>query len=199
MTRKTLKPEPRTEIAAAIFAGALAVLALTQIPARAPEAVSAPDVSMPAAPTVVPAAVAVANLPEPLRSASYYPEHLAALQSLSGFQPMADAGDKSAPHVTLGPGGKPVFEPKAQRRLDAPAKTASAPQPGPLAQATQPAVTPPQPVAESPVRIFGMPLPGPAELGAQMNAQAANLRDTAGRWGAAASGLGAKVADLWRH
>jgi hypothetical protein len=68
-----------------------------------------------------------------------------------------------------------------------------------LAQPTQTAVAPPPTVAEGSVRIFGMPLPGPAELGAQMNAQAANLRDTAGRWGAAASGLGRKVADLWRH
>jgi hypothetical protein len=195
MTRRTLKPEPRTEIAAAIFAGALALFAFTQIPARTPDTV-APL----AAPTVVPVAVAVASAPEPLRSASYYPEHLAALQSLSGFQPRADAGDKSAPRTGLGPGGKAVFEPKAPRRADASAKPAAAPQSGPLAQAATPtAAPPPQPAAESPVRIFGMPLPGPSELGAQMNAQAANWRDTAGRWGAAASGLGQKVADLWRR
>lgn len=197
MIRTTLKPEPRTEIAAAIFAGALALFAFTQIPARAPETVSAP------APTpAAPVAAAVESAPEPLRSASYYPEHLAALQSLSGFQPRADAGDRAAgSRVNLGPGGKPLFEPKTARRADAAAKTAAAA--GPLAQTAQPAIAPQQPPAESPVRVFGMPLPGslpsPAELGAQMSAQAANLRDTAGRWGAAASGLGQKVADLWRQ
>jgi hypothetical protein len=196
MTRTTFKPEPRTEIAAAIFAGALALFAFTQIPARAPETALAPAPA-PAAPV----AAAVESASEPLRSASFYPEHLAALQSLSGFQPMADAGEKTAAsRASLGPGGKTVFDPKAPRRADAPAKTAAVPQPGPLAQSGQPVDTP---VAETPARIFGMPLPGPlpgpAELATHMTAQAANLRDAAGRWSAAASGLGQKVADLWRQ
>ena len=54
---------------------------------------------------------------------------------------------------------------------------------------------PPSP-AESPAKIFGMTLP--VDVGAQVNAQVVNLREVAGRWGAAASGLGEKAASLWR-
>jgi hypothetical protein len=172
---KPRAPKPRAEIAAALFAGALTLFALADMPARAPAAVA------------VPAAVATEPTPAPLRSASYYPEHLAALQSLSGFHPMADEGEKPpVSHSALVALTKPApFDPKAPRRVEA--KTIIAVPPA-AAQAAQ--QSPPAPA--EPIKVFGLPLP---DVGAQVNAQVTNLRDVAGRWGAAAS---EKVTTLWR-
>jgi hypothetical protein len=173
--KKPRAPKPRAEIAAALFAGALTLFALADMPARAPAPIA----------VVVPAAVVVEQTPAPLRSASYYPEHLAALQSLSGFRPMADEGEKPPEsHVALVALAKPAsFDPKAPRRAEA--KTIIAAPPA-AAQAAQ------QPGPAEPIKVFGLPLP---DVGAQVNAQVTNLRDVAGRWGAAAS---EKAATLWR-
>jgi hypothetical protein len=173
--RATRAPKPRAEIAAAVFAGALTLFALADAPAHAPAPAAA----------VIPAERA----PAPLRSASYYPEHLAALQSLSGFQPMADAGEKPAePPVALVAPAKPApFDPKAPRRAEA--KTiVAAPPPGAPGQMAQQAPAP----AQGPLKVFGLPLP---DVGARVNAQVTGFRDAAGRWGAAA---GEKVTSLWR-
>ncbi len=172
---KTRVPKPRAEIAAALLAGVLTLFALADIPARAPA---------PAA-----AAIPAEQAPAPLRSASYYPEHLAALQSLNGFQPMADAGEKPAePPVALVAPSKPApFDPKGPRRAEAKTVVAApaAGAPGPMAQQSPAA-------AQGPLKVFGLPLP---DVGAQMNAQVSGLRDAAGRWGAAA---GEKVTAFWR-
>ncbi len=167
-SRKTGVSKPRAEIAAAISAAALTLFALAEMPARAPAPAAAVPLPVPADPA-----------PEPLRSASYYPEHLAALQSLSGFQPMADEGEKPAVlPVALAAPAKPalldpkkLLDPKAPRR--APAPPAGAP-----GQATQQSPAP----AEGPVKVFGLILP---DVGAQVNTQVTNLRDAAGRWSAA--------------
>jgi hypothetical protein len=132
---------------------------------------------------------------------SYYPEQLAALQSLSQFQPIADAGRKPEPvalavavtskgvGLNAAPGVRPV------RRPDSPVKLA------PVAALIAPAAAAPTPVPESP-KIFGLPLAGAAEIGGRV----AGLRDTAANWGQAAVGmggqaaanLGGKIASLWR-
>ena len=158
------------EIAAALFAGVLTLFALADMPARTP----------------APAAVAVPaeQAPAPLHSASYYPEHLAALQSLSGFKPMADEGEKPpVSNVALVALAKPApFDPKAPRRAET--KTiVAAPHASAPGQAAQ---KPPAPA--EPIKVFGLPLP--VDVGAQLNAQVANLRDVAGRWGAAAANFG---------
>ena len=120
-------PKPRAEIAAALFAGALTLFALADMPARAPASAVVSSVVLPAE-----------QAPAPLRSASYYPEHLAALQSLSGFQPMADEGEKPPvsrmPLVAL---AKPApFDPRAPRRAETKSIVAAAPAaaPGQAAQ-----------------------------------------------------------------
>jgi hypothetical protein len=174
---KPRAPKPRAEIAAALFAGALTLFALADMPARAP----AP---------AVPTAVAAERTPAPLRSASYYPEHLAVLQSLSGFHPMADEGEKPpASPIALVALTKPApFDPKTPRRAEAKTIVAKPPAAAPGQAAQKPQPTP----AEGPIKVFGLSLP--TDVGAQVT----NLRDVAGRWGAAASGLGEKAATLWR-
>jgi hypothetical protein len=171
-SQKTGAPKPRAEIAAALLAAALTLFALADMPARPP------------APAVVPVSVAAEPAPAPLRSASYYPEHLAALQSLSGFQPMADEGEKPAVSpVALAPAKpapfdpKTLLDPKTPRRAEAKTIVATPPAGAPR-QAAQQSPAP----AGGPVKVFGLNLP---DVGAQVNAQVANLRDAAGRWGAA--------------
>jgi hypothetical protein len=115
---------------------------------------------------------------------------LAALQSLSGFKPIADAGVKpEAPPVALavksaGLDARPV------RRPDSPVK---------LAAAAPPKAPAPAPEAQ---KASGAPLAGAEEIGSRL----AGLRDTAANWGqaalgmggAAAASLGGKIASLWR-
>ncbi len=164
----------------AVFAGALTLFALADMPARAP------------APAAVPSAVPAPaeQAPARLRSASYYPEDLAALQSLRGFQPMANEGEKPAVVALVAPGKPAPFDPKAPRRAEA--KTNVAPPPaGAPGQAAQ--QSPPAPAAE-PFKVFGLSLP--VDVGAQVNAQVTNMRDVAGRWGARL-GL-AKATTFWR-
>jgi hypothetical protein len=167
------------EIAAALFAGALTLFALADMPARAPAPVA----------IAIPTAVAAETTPAPLRSASYYPEHLAALQSLSGFHPMAEGEKLPASPIALVALTKPApFDPKTPRRAEAKTIVAKPPAAAPGQAAQKPQPTP----AEGPIKVFGLSLP--TDVGAQVT----NLRDVAGRWGAAASGLGEKAATLWR-
>jgi hypothetical protein len=169
--------KPRAEIAAAVFAGALTLFALADMPARAPAPVAVPVAAN--APAPAPAEQAPARL----RSASYYPEDLAALQSLRGFQPMANEGEKPAAIALVAPGKAALFDPKGPRRAET--KTSVAlPTAAPPGQAAQ--QSPPAPTAE-PFKVFGLSLP--VDVGAQVNAQVINMRDVAGRWGAAASTL----------
>ena len=79
----------RATVAGAVCVGA--VFALAGLPgfrpAPEPEKTAAPRIEIRAAPTA-------------LTVQSYYPEQLAALQSLSGFKPIADAGVKTT--LTVG-------------------------------------------------------------------------------------------------
>jgi hypothetical protein len=141
---------------------------------------------------------------------SYYPEQLAALQSLSQFQPIADAGHKPEPQpvalavvvTSKSAGLNAAPEIRPVRRPDSPVKlapVAALTAPVPAKAATTPAAV--APAAESP-KIFGVPLAGAAEIGGRV----AGLRDTAANWGQAAVGmggqaaasLGGKIASLWR-
>lgn len=183
----------RAEIAAAIFAGGLALFALPRAPV-------APQTPAPAA--VQAASPAKTPAPGGARSGSYYPEHLAALQSLDRFHPIADEGVK--PLAVAAPAGpfKPA-EARPARRADA----ATKPQPAPpqralLQTATAAPVAEPQPAAP-PARLWGVAVPGPAEIGAHVAANVVTnvvtWRDAASGWTAlTAATLGGKVAELWR-
>ena len=130
--------------------------------------------------------------PAPLHSASYYPEHLAALQSLRGFQPMANEGEKPAVS-SVGRAGKTgaIRSQSAAPRGDE--DHCRGPPAGAAGQAAQ--QSPPAPAAE-PFKVFGLSLP--VDVGAQVNAQVINMRDVAGRWGAAAWGAREKATTFWR-
>ena len=171
-------PKPRAEIAAALFAGTLTLFALADMPTRAPTPAPAPAHAV---------AVPTEQAPARLRSASYYPEDLAALQSLRGFQPMANEGEKpvAAPVALVAPGRAAPFDPKAPHRAETKTVVALPPAaPGQAAQHSPPAA------AAEPFKVFGLSLP--VDVGAQLNAQVINMRDVAGRWGAAAWGAGKK-------
>ncbi len=149
------------------------------MPARAPA---------PAAVVVpVPAPAPAEQAPARLRSASYYPEDLAALQSLRGFQPMANEGEKPAEvarRSRCSGKSRRLSIPKAPRRPEA--KTTVAP-PTASSAAASGATIAAGAHCRSPFKVFGLSLP--VDVGAQVNAQVTNMRDVAGRWGAAASTL----------
>jgi hypothetical protein len=180
-------PPRRVGIAGALGAGALAMLALD---------VGLELQTAPAAP-VAAAVTATAHVqPSNLRTVSYYPEQLAALTSLSTFQPVADAGvaeDSFAdgamkpPAQTMAPG-----EVKPLRHAETAAKSAPAasalPETG--ADAKTGAAQAAAPPLDRSVKLFGVTAPG-ADL-------VASLNDHAARWGAAVWGLGGKVSGMWR-
>ncbi len=119
--------------------------------------------------------------PAALRSYAYYPEQLAALQSLGQFQPIADAGQKTAV--------SPVAEDgKRARRTEPTAKlVAATAAPASLvstALVRGSSVAAAPPARENPVKILGLPLPG--------------LSDAAARWREAATDLGGRIASFWR-
>ncbi len=172
-----LSPAARLGIAGA-FSGLLALLAFGPLTA----AKKAPELATVAAPA--PRAIAE-DSSAPLRTYAYYPEQLAALQSLSQFQPFADAGERpvtqAAPLARLG-----AVETKAARRAEPGAKTAMA--------ATAPQTTASAPESKNATKFFGMPLPDASDLGGRV----AGLRETAARWGETAAGWGGNIAKLWR-
>jgi hypothetical protein len=124
----------------------------------------------------------------------YYPEQLAALQSLGQFQPIADAGNKPTPQAVAVVAAPKAVDPEARpvRRLDQPSKFAVAPVAAPAA----PAVTAPAPES---AKIFGLPLPAASlPYAAEIGGHFAALRDTAAHWGETAAGLSGSIASLWR-
>jgi hypothetical protein len=175
----------RAAVAGAVCVGA--VFALAGLPgfrpALEPEGQAAtPRIEIRAAPSAA------------LTVQSYYPEQLAALQSLNAFKPIADAGVKpEAPPVALAvavAAKSAGLEVRPVRRPDSPVK---------LAAAAPPKAPAPAPEAQKPI---GAPLAGAEEIGGRL----AGLRDTAANWGqaalgmggAAAASLGGKIASLWR-
>ncbi len=153
------------------IAGAACGLAVLLAPGFAPQAEKPPAAA---------SRVAMQEAPAALRSYAYYPEQLAALQSLGQFQPIADAGQKAAPQaVTLAVAVRPAAG-ESKRRAEPAAKlVAVTTVPTPLAPA-------PPPAPENKVKIFGLPLPG-----------APNLPGAAELGGHVAD-LGGKIANFWR-
>ena len=180
-------PATRLKIAGA-FACVLALPALGSLTAVEKTALSVPALApAPRVATESPAA--------PLRSYAYYPEQLAALQSLSVFQPTAEAGAGPAQTVTLAApntvvakslGGetKPAAgDAKIPRRIEPNAKLAStAPAPSAVAQ------------IKTEAKLFGLALPDGLDVGGRV----AGLRDMAAHWGEAAIGWGGGLTRLWR-
>jgi hypothetical protein len=178
----------RAETGAALLAGAVALFALSRAPAPvAPVQPSSPQT-----------AAALTPLRAQNHSASYYPEHLAAMQSLGHFQPIADEGVRPTPLPANAPTKAAALDQKPPRRAETLAKTAAV---APLAPSVSaPAADAPAQLENEPMKIFGMALPGavPAPL-AQIGGHAAALRDAAANWTAAtAAGVSEKAAALWR-
>ena len=166
-TKSILSLSPTARVRIAGTASGLAVLlALGQAPqaekATEAEKATKAEKSLSAAPRV---AVQAA-----LRSYAYYPEQLAALQSLGQFQPIADSGQKPAPQaLALAVAVRPAAgETKPGRRAEPTAKLAAA---------------------------TAIPAPAP---GSSSFPGVDGLRDAATRWSEAAAGLGGKIASLWR-
>jgi len=155
---------------------ALAALALLALDAGLDAGPSAAVAAASAPATIESAAAAVAPGP---RNLTYYPEQLAALASLSSFQPTADF----EPTGSIAP-QDPAVAPEPVHRPDLkPASNALA---APTAETESPAA--------KPLRILGLAVPGSAEVGERM----ASLRDGAARWSEGFSALGGKIAALWR-
>jgi hypothetical protein len=187
-SQRMSRPEVKIAMLSAgiIAAGTVALLALGLSPSTAPVATPAP---------VAERAVAVISAPadDGLRSVRYYPEQLAALQSLNDFHPIADQGEKHAPAVVAAPAKPAPFEPKPIRRADTAPKSVVA-----IVAPTAPApAAPPRTPEDKTVKTFkilGVPVPGAAQIGDR----AVAVRDEAGRWGSAVAGFGQKLVTFWR-
>ena len=183
-----------------VAASALTLFALAQTPATAP--------ALAPTPAPVPLAVSTGEDQDGPRSVRYYPEDLAALESMSNFRPIADQGEKRKPGVVAA-SPKPAsfepkpaafepkpapFAPKPARRADAAPKSVVAV----ASPAQAPRLAPPPAGAAAPhdktVKILGVPVPGARQIGDRVVA----VRDTAGHWGAAVAGFGEKLVTFWR-
>ncbi|WP_294540550.1 hypothetical protein [uncultured Rhodoblastus sp.] len=180
---------PLSSAARIVVAGTFcigAVFALAGLPGFRPE----PEPEKPAASPRVEMRAAPAALPV----YSYYPEQLAALQSLSRFQPIADAGRQPEPQPVAVALRVAAPDVRPARRPDSPAK------PAPVAAASAAAAA----TATTPEsqKIVSFPLAEAAEISGRF----AGLRDAAASWGQAVVGtgaqaaatLGGKIASLWR-
>ncbi len=184
MIRQTEFPPtaaPQAKIAA-LLAGLIAAGALTVFALGQTQETPSPRIAQaPTAPVASPGQTYGG-----LRSASYYPEQLAALQSLNSFHPTADQGQKPRPAVLAAPARPSPFEPKPIRHADAPRSIVAIAPPTPAAVVAAP--------EDKTVKLFGVPVPGAAQIGDRVGA----ARDTAGHWGAAVAGFGQKLVTLWR-
>jgi hypothetical protein len=189
-----LSPPPgRVKIAAVLAAGAIALIALD----AGLELRPAPTPAQPAVARAFPLqekAQEKANQTSGLRNFAYYPEQLAALTSLSSFTPVSDPGlADSAPPASAAHPAAPASEARPVRRAEAPAKAAppfAVQAPVPMAAAVGA-----EPAPDRSVRLFGVVVPGAAEIGDRV----ASLKENASRWGESAWGLGGKLAGgAWR-
>jgi hypothetical protein len=145
-TTRILSFSPAARVRIAGAASGLAVL-LTLGFAHAPQAENSSEAEKP--PASAPR-IAAQEAPAALRTYAYYPEQLAALQSLGQFQPIADAGQKPEPQaVALAAAVRPAAgDAKAARRAEPTAKPAAA------KAIPAPAAVAPSPAPENPVKIF---------------------------------------------
>lgn len=155
--------------------------------AQPPQAVSL----TPQAVSLTPQAVAPAT-----RSYAYYPEQLAALSSLNGFQPLADPGRPAITATTPAQSPGPAQDALAARRIaraEGPHRAALVS----VAAATPTAAPQAEPEAKSQAwSLFGVNLPRPGwPDGDALRRQADNLRDAAS---GQATALGDHLAHLWR-
>jgi hypothetical protein len=197
-------PPGRVKIAAVLAAGAIALLAL--------------DAGLELRPALAPTQIAVARAFAPLeksqekaketsgvRSFAYYPEQLAALTSLSTFTPgpeskVADPSVDSTHQSASAMDARPV------RRAETLAKPASPPAgraPASFAATITPLAATVAPLAatvssesatDRSVRLFGVAIPGAAEIGGRIAA----LRENASNWSESAWSLGGKIGGIWR-
>jgi hypothetical protein len=173
-------PAARLKIAGA-FACLLALPALGPLTAVKKTALSVPALApAPRVATESPAA--------PLHSYAYYPEQLAALRSLSVFQPTAEAGAGAAETAALAAPVATVVKPvagegKIPRRIEPSAKLAlTAPAPTAVAE------------IKTEAKLFGLALPNGLDVGGRVG----GLRDMAAHWGEGAIGWGAGLTKFWR-
>jgi hypothetical protein len=169
----------RVRIAAIFGAGALALLAL--------------DAGLKLQPSPFPApAPAVARIAAPsetggVHNLTYYPEQLAALNSLASFTPQANAGvaDDGAAPAAASPAAAALpaaIEVRPVRRADQAAKPAAH------------AAAAPTPEADRAVRLFGVAVPGAAAVADGF----ARFKDSAAHWGESAWAASGRAASIWR-
>jgi hypothetical protein len=190
-------PPGRVKIAAVLAAGAIALLALDAglelRPAHAPTQIA---VSRAFAPQEK--AQEKANETSTVRSFAYYPEQLAALTSLSNFtpgpeskvaDPLADPAHPSASAIDARPirRAETLVKPTSPPAGRAPASLAATV--APLA-----ATVSSESATDRSVRLFGVTIPGAAEISGRISA----LRENAGNWSESAWSLGGKIGGIWR-
>ncbi|MGO8738323.1 hypothetical protein [Rhodoblastus sp.] len=166
----------RLKIAGALIVAALALTALDAALSAAPP------------PQTPQAAIArvEASAPGGLRNLAYYPEQLAALSSLTSFEPRADAGAPVPPPAAARPPAQIApIAPKPARHAAIKASVRAAPAPAPA---------PARQKIETPVKILGLAVPSPAAIGARV----ADFRDSASHFGEAALSLGGRITTFWR-
>jgi hypothetical protein len=198
-------PPGRVKIAAVLAAGAIALLAL--------------DAGLELRPALAPTQIAVERAFAPLekaqekaketsgvRSFAYYPEQLAALTSLSNFTPGPESSVANPLASSLADPSPSAVHPSASaidarpvRRTEALAKSASPPAgraPASLVATVAPlaATVSSESATDRSVRLFGVAIPGAAEIGGRIAA----LRENASNWSESAWSLGGKIGGVWR-
>jgi hypothetical protein len=201
-------PPGRVKIAAVLAAGAIALLAL--------------DAGLELRPALAPTQIAVSRAFAPpekaqekaketsaVRSFAYYPEQLAALTSLSNFTPGPEsrvADPLADPSADSAHPSASAIDPRPARRAETLAKPSSPPAgraPASFAATIAPLAATVAPLAatvasesatDRSVRLFGVAIPGAAEIGGRIAA----LRENASNWSESAWSLGGKIGGIWR-
>jgi hypothetical protein len=181
--RQEFSPPKRMRIAAVFGAGAFALLALDAGLKLQPSSAPAPA---PAAPARFAAASATGGV----HTLTYYPEQLAALNSLASFTPQANAGVAET-RADAAPAVKPPAVAALPAAIDV--KPARRAEPAAKAAAAAP-VAPPSTDANRAVRVFGFAVPGAAEVAEKVS----GFKDGAAHWGESAWAASGRLASFWR-
>ncbi|WP_298426607.1 hypothetical protein [Rhodoblastus sp.] len=180
----------RVKFAAALAAGAFALLALDAGLDHSRPPSAAVPAAAPAPGLAAPIPIATAADQPGVHNLTYYPEQLAALTSLSSFEPAASAGGSETEPATSPAPPSSATAVKTTRHAEAKAKLVAATAPPHVATT----VTGAEPTPDRSVSILGMAVPGSAAVGER----AAALRDSVSRWGETVWSAGGRIASLWR-
>jgi hypothetical protein len=179
--RREFSPPKRMRIAAVFGAGAFALLALDMGLKLQPSSVPAPS-------PVAPARFAAASANGGVHTLTYYPEQLAALNSLASFTPQANSGLETRAEAT------PAVKPQALAALPAAIEVKPSRRAEPAAKAAAAPAAPPASDANRAVKVFGFAVPGAAEVAEKVS----SFKDGAAHWGESAWAASGRLASFWR-